>query len=136
MKRNQVVKIADTETDMCVISVGKKYMKNSTMERRRKMAKKMKISKTQMKIEVIEKLASLGINTEEQLEKLTPKELLGVESLSFKEIELIGQLQECVNENMLFSFLTAEMTAITEKPKVEKPIKKKKENNEVISDGE
>ena len=24
MKRNQVVKIADTETDMCVISVGKK----------------------------------------------------------------------------------------------------------------
>lgn len=121
---------------MCVISVGKKYMKNSTMERRRKMAKKMKISKTQMKIEVIEKLASLGINTEEQLEKLTPKELLGVESLSFKEIELIGQLQECVNENMLFSFLTAEMTAITEKPKLEKPIKKKKENNEVISDGE
>ena len=100
------------------------------------MAKKMKISKSQMKFEVIEKLASLGINTEEQLEKLTPKELLGVESLSFKEIELIGQLQECVNENMLFSFLTAEMTAITEKPKVEKPIKKKKENNEVISDGE
>ena len=34
------------------------------------MAKKMKVSKTQMKFEVLEKLASLGINTEEQLEKL------------------------------------------------------------------
>ena len=102
------------------------------------MAKKMKISKTQMKIEVIEKLASLGINTEEQLEKLTPKELLGVESLSFKEIELIGQLQECVNENLLFSFLTADMTVTTEEPKPEKTNKKKKEkeNSEVISDGE
>ena len=121
---------------MCVISVGKKYMKNSTMERRRKMAKKMKISKTQMKIEVIEKLASLGINTEEQLEKLTPKELLGVESLSFKEIELIGQLQECVNENMLFSFLTAEITITTEEPKSEKTTKRKKVDSEVVIDGE
>ena len=100
------------------------------------MANKKKISKVQMKIEVIEKLASLGINTEEQLKMLTPKELLGVESLSFKEIELIGQLQECVNENLLFSFLTAEMTAITEEPKPEKATKKKKVNNEVISDGE
>ena len=121
---------------MCVISVGKKYMKNSTMERRRKMAKKMKISKTQMKIEVIEKLASLGINTEEQLEKLTPKELLGVESLSFKEIELIGQLQECVNENLLFSFLTADISVITEEPKPEKSTKKKKADSEVTTDGE
>ena len=102
------------------------------------MAKKMKVSKTQMKFEVLEKLASLGINTEEQLEKLTPKELLGVESLSFKEIELIGQFQECVNENLLFSFLTADMTVTTEEPKPEKPNKKKKEkeNSEVISDGE
>ena len=100
------------------------------------MAKKMKISKTQMKIEVIEKLASLGINTEEQLEKLTPKELLGVESLSFKEIELIGQLQECVNENMLFSFLTLNMRIDKEESEPEKQTKKKKENSEVISDGE
>ena len=138
MKRNQDVKIADTETDMCVISVGKKYIKNSTKERRKRMANKKKISKVQMKIEVIEKLASLGINTEEQLKMLTPKELLGVESLSFKEIELIGQLQECVNENLLFSFLTADMTVTTEEPKPEKTNKKKKEkeNSEVISDGE
>ena len=100
------------------------------------MAKKMKISKTQMKFEVIEKLASLGINTEEQLEKLTPKELLGVESLSFKEIELIGQLQECVNENMLFSFLTINMRIDKEESEPEKQTKKKKENSEVISDGE
>ena len=100
------------------------------------MAKKMKISKTQMKIEVIEKLASIGINTEEQLEKLTPKELLGVESLSFKEIELIGQLQECVNENMLFSFLTAEITDTVEIKSTEKPPRKAKSNSEVKPDGE
>ena len=100
------------------------------------MANKKKTSKVQMKIEVIEKLASLGINTEEQLKMLTPKELLGVESLSFKEIELIGQLQECVNENLLFSFLTADMTFATEEPKPEKPTKKKKADSEVISDGE
>lgn len=99
------------------------------------MAKKTKISPIKMKFQVIEKLALLGINTEQQLEKLTPKELLGVESLSFKEIELIGQLKECVNENLMFSFLTAEMTAITEEPKPEKATKKKKANNGVISDG-
>lgn len=100
------------------------------------MAKKMKVSKTQMKFEVLEKLASLGINTEEQLEKLTPKELLGVESLSFKEIELIGQFQECVNENLLFSFLTADLSVITEELKPEKSTKKKKADSEVITDGE
>ena len=100
------------------------------------MAKKTKTSPILMKFEVIEKLASLGINTEEQLKKLTPKELLGVESLSFKEIELIGQLQECVNENLLFSFLTADMTVTTEESKPEKPTKKKKADSEVITDGE
>ena len=100
------------------------------------MAKKMKISRTQMKFEVIEKLAALGINTEEQLEKLTPKELLGVENLSFKEIELISQLQECANENILFSFLTADMTVTLEKSKTEKSTKKKKADSEVIIDGE
>lgn len=100
------------------------------------MAKKIKTSPIQMKFEVIEKLASLGINTEEQLKKLTPKELLGVETLSFKEIELIGQLQECVNENLLFSFLTAEMAAIAEESKPEKSTKKKKADSEVITDGE
>ena len=96
------------------------------------MAKKMKVSKTQMKFEVLEKLASLGINTEEQLEKLTPKELLGVESLSFKEIELIGQLQECVNENLLFSFLTADISVITEEPKPEKTSKKSKNDSKTL----
>lgn len=100
------------------------------------MAKRTKTSPILMKFEVIEKLASLSINTEEQLKKLTPKELLGVESLSFKEIELIGQLQECVNENLLFSFLTADISVITEEPKPEKPTKKKKADSEVITDGE
>ena len=100
------------------------------------MAKKMKVSKTQMKFEVIEKLALHGIDTEEKLKKLKPKELIGWENLSFKEIELIGQLQECVNENLLFSFLTADISVITEEPKPEKKKKKKKADSEVISDGE
>lgn len=100
------------------------------------MAYKKKINKTQMKFEVIEKLASLGINTEEQLKALTPKEVLANESLSFKEVELIGQLQECVNENLLFSFLTADMTVTTEEPKPEKIPKKRKADSEVTTDGE
>lgn len=100
------------------------------------MAKKTKANITQMKFEAIEKLASLGITTEEQLKKLTPKEVLANESLSFKEVELIGQLQECVNENLLFSFLTAEMTVTTEEPKLDKITKKKKADSEVVADGE
>lgn len=132
MRKNSVAKIVFTETDMYVISAIKKYIKNFTPERRKQMAKKTKISPIQMKFQVIEKLASLGINTEQQLEKLTPKELLGVESLSFKEIELIGQLKECVNENLMFSFLTTEILTITEEPKPEKATKKKKANDEVI----
>lgn len=100
------------------------------------MAKKTKTNITQMKYEAIEKLASLGITTEEQLKVLTPKEVLANESLSFKEVELIGQLQECVNENLLFSFLTADISAITEEPKPEKPNKKKKADSEVTTDGE
>lgn len=100
------------------------------------MAKKTKTNITQMKFEAIEKLASLGITTEEQLKTLTPKEVLANESLSFKEVELIGQLQECVNENLLFSFLTADISVITEEPKPEKSTKKKKADSEVTTDGE
>lgn len=100
------------------------------------MAKKTKANITQMKFEAIEKLALLGITTEEQLKKLTPKEVLANESLSFKEVELIGQLQECVNENLLFSFLTADITVATEETKTEKPTKKKKADSEVTTDGE
>ena len=100
------------------------------------MARKSKENVPQMKFSIIEKLALLGITTEEQLKKLTPKELLGVERLSFKEIELIGQLQESVNENLLFSFLTVEMTVNTEEPKTERPTKKKKADSEVTTDGE
>lgn len=100
------------------------------------MAKKTKTNITQMKYGAIEKLASLGITTEEQLKVLTPKEVLANESLSFKEVELIGQLQECVNENLLFSFLTADISVITEEPKPEKPNKKKKADSEVTTDGE
>ena len=128
MKRNQVVKTADTETDMCAISVGKKCIKNSTKERRKIMAYKKKTSITQMKFDVMEKLALHGIDTEEKLKKLKPKELIGQENLSFKEIDLIRMLQECVNENMLFSFLTLNMRINKEESEPEKQTKKKKEN--------
>ena len=100
------------------------------------MPKRAKTSKIKSKFEMIEKLALHGITTEEQIKNLTPTEALSMKDISFDDISLIHQIQECVKENKVFSFLTAEMTAITEKPKVEKPIKKKKENNEVISDGE
>ena len=89
-----------------------------------------------MKFDVMEKLALHGIDTEEKLKKLKPKELIGWENLSFKEIDLIRMLQECVNENMLFSFLTLNMRIDKEESEPEKQTKKKKENSEVISDGE
>ena len=121
---------------MCAISVGKKCIKNSMKERRKIMAYKKKTSITQMKFDVMEKLALHGIDTEEKLKKLKPKELIGWENLSFKEIDLIRMLQECVNENMLFSFLTLNMRIDKEESEPEKQTKKKKENSEVISDGE
>ena len=100
------------------------------------MARKSKENITQTKFSIIEKLALLGITTEEQMKKLTPKEVASLEDVSFNDIEIIRQLQECVKENKVFSFLTAEITITTEEPKSEKTIKKKKADSEVTTDGE
>ena len=100
------------------------------------MARKSKENITQTKFSIIEKLALLGITTEEQMKKLTPKEVASLEDVSFNDIEIIRQLQECVKENKVFSFLTVEMTVNTEEPKTERPTKKKKADSEVTTDGE
>ena len=100
------------------------------------MARKSKENITQTKFSIIEKLALLGITTEEQMKKLTPKEVANLEDVSFNDIEIIRQLQECVKENKVFSFLTAEITITTEEPKSEKTTKKKKADSEVTTDGE
>jgi len=100
------------------------------------MAKKSKAGIMQSKFDIIEKLALRGFTTEEQIKKLTPKEVLVLEDVSFAEIEFIRQLQECVKENKVFSFLTAETIDTVETKKPEKTQKKAKENNEVITDGE
>lgn len=100
------------------------------------MARKSKENITQTKFSIIEKLALLGITTEEQMKKLTPKEVASLEDVSFNDIEIIRQLQECVKENKVFSFLTAEITITTEEPKSEKTTKRKKVDSEVVIDGE
>ena len=121
---------------MCVISVGKKYTKNFTKERRRAMPKRAKTSKIQSKFEMIEKLALHGITTEEQIKNLTPTEALSMKDISFDDISLIHQIQECVKENKVFSFLTAEITDTVEIKSTEKPPRKAKSNSEVKPDGE
>ncbi len=63
-------------------------------------------SKTQKRVKIIEKLNSLGITTEEQIKKLTPSELTAVKDISFAEILLICELQECVKNNKVYSFLS------------------------------
>ena len=64
------------------------------------------VSKTQKRVKIIEKLNSLGITTEEQIKKLTPSELTAVKDISFAEILLICELQECVKNNKVYSFLS------------------------------
>ena len=63
------------------------------------------VSETQKRAKIIEKLISLGITTEEQLKKLTPAELTVDKDITFADILLICELQECVKNNKVFSFL-------------------------------
>lgn len=100
------------------------------------MPKRAKTSKIQYKFEMIEKLALHGITTEEQIKNLTPTEALSMKDISFDDISLIHQIQECVKENKVFSFLTAEITDTVEIKSAEKPPRKAKSNSEVKPDGE
>ena len=103
MKKNLDAKTADSETDMFVISVGKECTKNFMKGRKKKVAKTT--SGIQKRIKIIEKLVSLGITTEEKFKKLTPAELTSAKDISFADIILICELQECVKNNKVFSFL-------------------------------
>lgn len=103
MRGNWAVKVAFTDTEMSVIYVGNRCMKNSEKRRKKEMAKTM--NETQKRIRIIEKLISLGITNEEQIKKITPNDLLKSADISFEELIMIYDLQECVKKNRVFSFL-------------------------------
>lgn len=62
-------------------------------------------NETQKRIKILEKLFSLGIKTEEDVKKLTPKDLMKDESLTFADVLMIYDLQESIKNNRLYSFL-------------------------------
>lgn len=103
MKRSSAVITADTETAMYVIYATRKYVKILRKGRKKQMAKQ--VSETQKRVKIIEKLIALGVTTEEQVKKLTPNDLVKSEKMSFADILLIYELQDCVKNNKVFSFL-------------------------------
>lgn len=103
MKRSSAVKTADTETAMYVIYATRKYVKILRKGRKKLMAKQ--VNETQKRVKIIEKLISLGVTSEEQVKKLTPNDLVKSEKMSFADILLIYELQDCVKNNKVFSFL-------------------------------
>ena len=58
------------------------------------------------RLKLLEKLISLGYSTEEDIKKLTPKDIAVIDDISFTDIIEIQQLQESVKSNKLFSYLT------------------------------
>lgn len=62
-------------------------------------------SEAQKRMKILEKVISLGYKTEEDIKKLTPKDLMKDESITFTDLLLIYDLQEAVKNNRLFSFL-------------------------------
>ena len=63
-------------------------------------------NETQKRMKILEKVISLGFKTEEDIKKLTPKDLMKDESLTFADLMLIYDLQESVKNNRLFTFLS------------------------------
>ena len=61
------------------------------------------ISITQKRVKIIE--ISAGVTTEEQIKKITPSDLTGIKDISFTDILLVCELQECVKNNTVYSFL-------------------------------
>ncbi|MBR3993749.1 MAG: hypothetical protein IKI97_00540 [Clostridia bacterium] len=57
------------------------------------------------RLKLLEKLISLGYSTEEDIKKLTPKDIAVIDDISFTDIIEIQQLQESVKSNKLFSYL-------------------------------
>lgn len=57
------------------------------------------------RLKLLEKLISLGYTTEEDIKKLTPKDIAVIDDISFTDIIEFQQLQESVKSNKLFSYL-------------------------------
>lgn len=57
------------------------------------------------KFKALEKLVSLGISSEDEIKKLTPKDLMDAKDISFADVVMIYQIMESVKQNKLFSFL-------------------------------
>lgn len=57
------------------------------------------------RLKLLEKLISLGYTTEEDIKKLTPKDIAVIDDISFTDIIEIQQLQESIKSNKLFSYL-------------------------------
>lgn len=57
------------------------------------------------KFKALEKLVSLGISSEDEIKKLTPKDLMAAKDISFADVVMIYQIMESVKQNKLFSFL-------------------------------
>lgn len=57
------------------------------------------------RLKLLEKLISLGYTTEEDIKKLTPKDIAVIDDISFTDIIEIQQLQDSVKSNKLFSYL-------------------------------
>ena len=57
------------------------------------------------RLKLLEKLISLGYTTEEDIKKLTPKDIAVLDDIAFTDIIEIQQLQESVKSNKLFSYL-------------------------------
>lgn len=62
-------------------------------------------SEVTKRLKLLEKLISLGYTTEEDIKKLTPKDIAVIDDISFTDIIEIQQLQESVKSNKLFSYL-------------------------------
>ena len=57
------------------------------------------------KFKALEKLVSLGISSEDEIKKLTPKDLMDAKDISFADVVMIYQIMESVKQNKLFAFL-------------------------------
>lgn len=59
----------------------------------------------QKKLKILEKIIRTGVKTEDDFKKITPKDLMQIDGLSFNDINTVNLLQENIKNGTLFSFL-------------------------------
>lgn len=91
------VSIVNILTGYFVTSVGRKYLKKGVVL----MAK----NPLQKKLKILEKIIRTGVKTEDDFKKITPKDLMQIDGLSFNDINTVNLLQENIKNGTLFSFL-------------------------------